>query len=350
MAKKKSKKVNKRPLSKSAMEKYLNCPFAYDQHYNKRVRPKYVGSPLYYGIGVDCGLNVILSGSKDDPIKAFLKGVSHIELGKMRPTRNDYDKDIISKDDRKKALKFLKTVGYRGDDCDGLYMELLTKDKLSAKQEKAFDYLGRMSLLCKAAITFKAYRKQIMPRIKKVHAIQKATKAGFLDIVADWDKKGNTFVIDNKTAGKEYDPNKTDYSFQLTDYAIDEKIDKIMFIVMPKKMEKDFKKKCQKCSKMCKTSHHTCNEQVDGKRCHGQFDVKMSVDITIQVVKGKVTPMMKKRVKEIRPAVEKAIECGSFPCSFGTCDNKWGKPCEYRELYWKGDMEGLEVVKERKKK
>lgn len=337
-------KSKNKPLSKSAMAKYLQCPFSYEQHYIKRVRPIKVRSPLFFGIGLDAGLNSILLKSEETPLDAYRYAVKHIELGKMQPSRYDYDKYIITYKEKEEALKFLKTLGYKGNDCDELWNNLLDKHKLSKKQEKALDYLARISLEKKALLLFDAYKYQIIPRIKKVLAVQKQVGPGYLDVKLVWED-GKTYIADNKSAAIEYDENEADYDFQMTSYAIEENIDNTLFIVLPKKIDKVFNKTCKDCGKVCKTQHKTCAVEIHGKRCGGQFTTSIEFKVEIQVVKGKVTKMMKKRVKEIQDKVKATIEEGRFHCNFASCSNQYGRPCEYRDLYWKGKMDGLEKAK-----
>lgn len=330
------------------MGRFLSCPFSYEQHYIKRIRPIKTASPLFFGIGLDSGLNCLLTKSKTEPLEAYRNSVKHVELGMMKPGRYDYDKWLLPYKVKQEALTFLKTLGYKGKDCDELWNTLMDKEKLSKKQEKALDFLARMSLEHKALALFEAYKKQILPKIKKVIAVQKNVGPGILDIKLVWED-GKTYIADNKSAASEYDETQAEYDFQMTSYAIEEKVDDIMFIVLPKKIDKKFKKTCKECGKVCETQHKTCAVEVKGVRCNGQFKSEMELDIKIQVVTSQVTKMMKTRAKEIQDQVCKTIDGGNFPCNFAQCSNQYGRPCEYRDLYWKGSMEGLKKVPDGKK-
>lgn len=329
------------------MGRFLSCPFSYEQHYIKRIRPIKTRSPLFFGIGLDSGLNSLLLKSKTKPLDAYRNSVKHIELGMMEPSRYDYDKYLIPYQAKKDALKFLKTLGYKGNNCDELWESLLEKKKLSKKQEKALDFLGRLSLEYKALALFDAYKEQILPKIKKVLAVQKNVGPGILDIKLVWED-GKIYIADNKSASTEYDETQAEYDFQMTSYAIEEKVDDIMFIVLPKKIDKVWLKTCKKCNKVCKTQHQTCPVEKKKVRCAGEFKTEMKLNIVIQVVTGSVTKMMKTRTKEIQDKVCKTIEGGNFPCNFASCSNQYGRPCEYRDLYWKGSMEGLKKVPDSK--
>lgn len=337
-------------LTKSKMEKYLRCGFAYDQHYNKKCRPIKDGSALMFGIAIDDMLNALLLGEeKEKCLKLFKEVISRYPLGSIIISKTDFDNDIIPDKRRETAQNYLKTKFKISKPMKEVFNEIYEKQKdkkkLTKKEEKVIDYIARVSLITKSEIILDAYEEQIIPHIKKVHAVQKASEQGILDLKADWDKKGNTYIIDNKTAGKEYEEKAADYSVQLILYAIEEECDQIMFIVIPKNISKNTTKTCKSCGAECNTRHQKCNEQIDGKRCNGEFDIKVDLYIEIQIVKAKVTEQMKVRAKEIQSGIQKMIDSKQFVCNFANCDNQFGKPCQYRELYWKNSMEGLEVKK-----
>lgn len=335
-------KFQKFGLTKSKMEKYLRCPFSYDCHYNKKIRPRKLGSALMFGVGLDEAFNSLLLKDGRNPNEVYEASTKNYKVGSIDYGKYDYDKYLLNYEEKDKALEYCKTLGYKGEDVDELWDELYDKEKLNPKHEKAMDYLARLSLSKKAEIMIKAYKEQVLPRIKKVHAVQKTSETGIVDLVADIDKIGNTYVIDNKTSSQEYEDNEADYSVQLTLYAIEEKINKVMFIVIPKKIDKDFTKICKKCGHKATGSHKTCDKEVKGERCHGEWKTTMKVNVQIQFVEAEVTETMKKRSLEIKDQVGKAIEAKHFPCNFANCSNQFGRPCEYRELYWKGDLTGLE--------
>lgn len=340
------KKFTKFGLTQSKMSKFLRCPFSYDCHYNKKIRPIKDGSALMFGIAIDDMLNGLLLGeSKERCHEIFKETITRYELGSVVISSKDFDDDIINDRRRDVAQKFLKKKFKIDKPMKIMFKEIYDKQKdkkkLTKQEEKIIDYIARVSLFSKSEIILDAYEEQVMPRIKKVHAVQKSSKQGILDLKADIDKIGNTHIVDNKTSVSEYDEKATDNSVQLILYAVEEKCNKVMFIVIPKVMKK--KKVCKVCNKECNTQHKTCNETVNGKRCHGEFTYTPYIDI--QFVPGKVTKKMRERAKEIQDGIEKLIESEQFVCNFANCNNQFGRPCDYKELYWKGDMSNLEVKK-----
>lgn len=335
--------------SKSALEKFLRCGFAFDQHYNKKVRPILTGSALVMGIAIDTALNFLLVNQKitlKELIEYINQELAKYENHKIQVSRYDYDKDLIQDEDRKLILAYAKDRGYKGSlgEVDGLWNDLLNKEELKQKHLEVLGYMFKLSTIRKSEIILEEYRKQVLPKIKKVLSVQERVGPGVLDLFCEWEDN-KKYVCDNKTTSSEYEDNAADYSVQLTDYAIRKKTSNIMFIVIPKKIDKDFTKTCKKCKHVANSSHATCNNEIDGKRCHGEWNIKKKFGIQIQFVKSKVTKLMKQRTLEIRESLKKTIEAGNFCCNFANCNNIFGKPCEYRELYWKNSMEGLEVKK-----
>lgn len=339
-------KFTKFGLTKSKMEKYLRCGFAYDCHYNKKIRPIKTGSALMFGIGIDDGLNELLKKTKINPMDAYKAACEKFPLGTVEVSKYDYDKYLLDYKDKESMLKECKKIGYKGkDSVDDLFKSLWDKEKRSEKQEQVLDYLARKSLEKKAEIIFDAYKEQILPKIKKVHSVQKTSETGIIDLVADWETKGNTYVVDNKTASSDYEIDAADYSVQLILYAIEENINKVMFIVIPKRIDVKFTKTCTVCGAVCQSQHRSCAENdAEGKRCGGKFNTVIDKNIEIKVIKAEVTEEMKRRTLEIKAGVQKQIDSKVFICNFANCGNQFGKPCEYRDLYWKGDMTGLKKV------
>ena len=332
-------------MTQSKMSKLLRCGFAYDCHYNKKIRPIKMGSALMFGVAIDEGLNAMVLDNKADVMTIYRDKTNQPEykVGRVAYGRYDYDKYLLTSDQKATLLKQAKKMGYKGDDLDELFMYLWEKgDDRNLKNDTMLDALCRASLEAKAEIIFQAYLEQVIPQIKKVHAVQKESVAGILDLKIDWKKKGNTVIADNKTSAMQYEDDAMDNAVQLILYAIEENVDKGLFIVIPKKIDINFNKTCKKCNKPNTGSHKTCADEVDGVRCHGEWKTDIKKSITIQFVEGDITESMKKRAVEIRDGIQKIVDTKAFVCNFANCNSQFGKPCDYKQLYWNDSMEGLE--------
>jgi hypothetical protein len=344
----------RRKLSKSACEKYMQCPASFDYHYNQRIRPIKIGSQLVFGIGIDHALNAILEKSGQSPMEEFLKAFGDTPLGTMIPHPLDYDGELLSEAVKSELLEELRAYGYKGNDVDGLASTLFDKlksgEKLSENQEKALDLIARYGLEAKAELMLIAYQKQVLPYIEKVHNVQKESGPGVLDATVDWYRIGK-IIIDHKTSSKRYPDNAVEFSAQLAMYAAEENITKVAYVVFLKQIQKNREKVCAKCGHNGTGKRHkTCDALVSGVRCDGSWTETIQPEAEIQIVHGEVTPQAMAVAAELQREVQRAVDAKIFPCNVQQCNNQFGKPCIYRDLKWKNDMTGLVKLESKKDK
>jgi hypothetical protein len=304
-----------------------------------------------FGNAIDESLNALLMKTKQSPMEVYRASVAKTPLGKMVPNKADFDSDLLTDDLRTKLLETLKSYGYKGDDVDGLYRTLFDKqdagEELSENQAKALDIICREVLAVKANLMFETYTKQILPQIEVVHNVQKRTGAGYLDTTVTWKGLGKR-IVDHKTSGKPYAEDTIDFSLQLAMYAEEEQIPEVTLVIFLKNLKKNKRKVCLECGHVGKGRHDTCDNVIDGERCEGEWELSVDPEAEIQVLHGTITPQAMLVAKEIPEQVGRAVDAKAFPCNFEQCNRQFGKPCEYKDLKWKGSMNGLEIV-ERKK-
>jgi hypothetical protein len=119
-------------------------------------------------------------------------------------------------------------------------------------------------------------------------------------------------ILDHKTASKRYPEDECEYSLELALYAKEEGINQVGYVVFDKEMR------------------------------------KRQPRARIQVIFGEITPRAIEVASEVQEQVQRAVDAKIFPCNFSQCNKQFGKPCEYKNLKWKGDMTGL--IKLEKKK
>lgn len=350
----------KYPVSYSAMQKYLRCPASYDYHYNQRIRPKDTPSSLVFGIALDNAVNLLLDTHPKEVSDDKLRKLIHVEmfnnkLGSMKPSRKDYDSDLIAimdKDDQQ--FLFKKVDAIKGeiksfDDAISFFFDLQDDDKLKLSQKVVLDTVCRYCLIQKAFFLVKAYQRDVLPKIKKVISSQERLKNGVIDAEIQF-IDNVTRIVDNKTSTGLYADDQIDFSMQLTMYARAKKVEDVAYIIMNKTLVKDRIKTCKKCGVINKSTHQSCNEMIDMKdgkkpqRCHGEFDIVINIKGETQVIFGKITKKMKRVAAETVKSVKKAIKACIFPCNFDQCNNQFGKACDYRDLKWKGSMKGLKKL------
>jgi hypothetical protein len=309
-----------------------------------------LGSPLVFGNGIDAALNELLMPTGKGPMVAYAESVAKTELGKMVPNKNDFDPDLIDETDRAELLSQLKPLGYTGDDIDQLYNALMVKDDLSVNQEKALDLVCRRVLQAKAQLMVDAYQKMVIPQIVKTINVQKASGPGFLDATVEWKGRGKV-VVDHKTSGRAYAEDACDYSLELALYAGEEKVDLVAYVVLIKTIKKNRVRVCEVCDATAKNGQiKSCAEEYDGERCGGPFLVTIQPEAEIQVVHGEITPRALEVATEVQSEIQRAVEEKIFFCSFNNCNNQYGQQCIYKNLHWKNDYTGFEVVEPKVKK
>lgn len=293
-------------LSYSAASKYLMSPRYYYLYYIQRIREEMIGSALPYGNAVDLGVNELLEGkSVEDGIKAFNKAWKGTNINgeyldltktdKIKYSKSDYDKKILTEED------------------EALIKEGYDKSWVSLRRK------GHMSI--------EAYKEQIMPRIKKVIAVQQYVKLpnqhgdkliGYVDLIAEWED-GRIVVFDNKTSGSKYKKDSVRISEQLGTYfeavELDEiKADAAGYIVIPKKLR-------------------------------SKKEPLVPIDVIIDDISEEVI----EKVFDDYEKVLTGIKLGDFSCLSPQCDQYWGECC-YKKYCQSGgtDMTGLVKLKKKK--
>jgi RecB family exonuclease len=186
---------------------YDNCSLCFKLHYRVGVRPKKVKSYFLFGGVIDKALNDLLT------VKSL-----------------PYARETLNREWIK--AKEENEIEYSKSDQDGS-----DKDPWEALLEKGY-------------ILLDAYNKQVLPKVKKVLAIQEPVSlknsegdeiTGFLDIIVEWED-GKVYLLDHKTSSVKYAEDSARKSPQLALYhyiAKDKyKIDGVGYIVLPKKLRK----------------------------------------------------------------------------------------------------------------
>lgn len=223
-------------LSYSAAQKYLLSPRAYYLHYILRLRPSELSSALFFGNAMDLGLNTILTQKmKDKPIDTSV--AKDIFLKAWESQDVDGKKIVFSEPG---TIKFSKT------DQDETFLNETDIDDITVNGlDPAWVSMRRKGLMM-----IDAYVDQVLPRIKKVHFVQKHIKLtnqtgdsfiGFIDFCATFDND-KTYIMDNKTSSIKYKSDSVNTSEQLSTYyeAMREELnlDGAGYVVIPKKFRK----------------------------------------------------------------------------------------------------------------
>lgn len=334
-------------ISYSAYSKYHTCPKMYDLHYNKRIRSVKKGLPMILGSVVDEALN-----------KLLLEGVIEISVKDVVPTSlefkmADIDLELIPVKVKDAILTRARIKGFPGEDADSLIKAVigayLNGQELTDNQLETFDTSIRAALYHKVEVIVDTYKKLIVPTLGKIESVQKFVSNGVVDLIAELPGEG-LCVIDNKTSGRYYANDAVEMSPQLAKYCLETGITKAAFIVMSTNIRKNRHKTCTSCGHKATSAHTTCNNEIDGKRCHGEWEVTINPVCDIQLLVKEMPQLMLTNTEASFAETESAIENGTFPANLNTCNWVYGSPCIYKGFCHQGLMDELEIVDETEKK
>jgi len=303
-------------ISHSAWNKFHTCPRLYKLHYIDRLRPKDgSSSALLFGIAVDEALNALLLKT-GDPLKVFQESFTWDKCKGTKWFDADYDPDLLS----------LEQV-----------RELTGKSK---------EYVTWACMRIKGRLLIEKYIEEIYPLIEEVHHVQlETTRPGFIDAIVSIRGHG-VVLLDNKTSSQFYKRDAVKSSSQLALYAGQVGVRKAGFAVLSKNINKNKVKVCKSCGYTTSTAHKTCNNILEGKRCHGTFDISVSPSAVVQLIIDDIDVDEQKVIEASVKDTEKAIDAGCFPMNVGACHNMYGKPCAYFNYCRTNDKKGLEIKPE----
>jgi hypothetical protein len=302
-------------ISHSAWNKYQTCPRMYKLHYIEKLRPTGKTSALLFGTAVDEGLNSLLLKS-GDPVKTFQENFTWEMCQDIKWFDSDYDPD------------------------------LLTEEQTESLTGKTKEYVTWACMRVKGRMLIEQYIEQILPLIEEVHHVQLETsRPGQIDAVLSIRGHGMV-LVDHKTSARYYKRDSVKSSSQLALYARQVGISKAGFCVLSKNINKNKIKTCKKCGHKTSSAHKTCNNVIDGSRCHGEFDVTVNPQANIQLIIDDLDAIEMDLVEKSVQQTEKAIKNKVFPMNLNACHNFYGRKCPYFNYCRKKDMAGLDKKKD----
>lgn len=337
-------------LSHSSIQKYLDCPRKYKNHYVERIRPIKTKSALVFGSCLDKGLNALHEGQSLEVAIKLFEGEWNHYLYK--------DDMVYSKSDlQEELLEYFKFE--------------FPKGSTKSIEEKSW-----ASLFYKGKLMLEACQREVLPLIKSHKAIQKAISFkndvgdeihGFLDLIIE-SHEGKLYLMDNKSSSVTYEADSAKKSQQLVLYYYIEKdfmkIDEVGFFVYNKKINLNKVKTCKVCKTINKSSHKTCNEtiyvgtdpinpvvkgsKVTPARCNGEFLITYNPIAEVDIITNVIEESDENRVINDIDKANQGITNQEFEPNFNACQSKYGK-CEYWSLCHKNSMDGLEIVKKEEK-
>lgn len=366
----------KNKLSHSQLSRYLKCGYSHYLHYSKKLKPKTTSAALLFGSALDEAINELLKGKRDgidiqfnDVFKVFedkwLKGWVNRNLvdlptsTKLVYAESDLDQELLTEANWFKLAECQKDLDYDEsiEPRDRLAIVISAKKMvgyraMASRDLMFYNYASWLCLYNKAALIIRAYHKEVLPRITKVIEIQKKieladdngdTVVGYVDLIAELDD-GNTYILDNKSAGRAYDEDAVQNSAQLSLYGLMEGIENAGFIVYLKAISKNKTKICSICEHDGSGSRHkTCNDESGGKRCGGEWVEKINPEAKIQILTGKLNHNLEDMVLENVNQINTMIKNEIYFKNLDSCNDWYGGKCPYYSHCHNKDDSELEV-------
>ena len=349
--------TNKLRLSHSQASRFQDCAKSYEYHYVQKIRPTTKSAALFFGSAIDKAMDEMLR----DPVKgraafetAWAKQEINGELTELKTStqivyaNSDYDAELLVEED-------IAELGSL-EDIDKIYKQkdAIGFDLLSREKKLLLNKANWLCLRRKGLAMLRTLEEEVIPNIEEVLATQKFvqlenahgdTVIGYADLVCKYKGYEKPIIFDLKTSARPYEEDSVLTSPQLALYVYglyDEyKTHKAGYIVLSKQIKKNKTKICSKCGNDGSgKSHKTCDADVGGKRCHGEWKVTLDPRAIVQVLVDDVPEKTQEIVVENMGYVSDSIKSKVYPRSFGSCKKPWGL-CPYFNLCYKDSMHGL---------
>jgi PD-(D/E)XK nuclease superfamily len=368
-------------ISNSGANRYTGCGASYKFHYIHRWRSKIKSSALFFGTAIDAACNYMLENiDKKDEInflhnatEVFLKEWEQqldkdtnemVDLPKnpyIKYFKSDFDLELLYGED-------LQDLGYKAF-SDIVAFRHGVEEKAKAgwlsvpeNERSEYNYLNWLCLMYKGMLMVKAYYNEILPRFKKILALQKPISisyslgdgqeddiSGIAEFVAVLEDD-TICLVDNKTSGSPYADDSVRTSQQLALYkqilnilaenkadGWEHKVQKCAYAVISKKTIKTSTKTCLSCGNVATSSHKTCNAKIDDKRCDGEWTVVNQFATPTQFIIDDISEDFGQGILENFVNITKAIKGDIFPKNYDKCYNDYGSVCPFISICHKKD-------------
>lgn len=350
-------------LSHSSLSRWQQCPTSYKYHYIDKIRPTKQHAALCFGTAIDRAIGKILNPKEDERSpKAIFDYFWRFQdiAGKQQylPTlvnfvysKNDFDKDLITDDDLTKLEmsreEMLALVNKRTE---------LGFDNLSNLEKSKANHTFWLCLQHKGHYMIDAFEKKVMPKLKKVYAVQKYISLenddsdsviGYVDLIADVEGYNEPIILDIKTSSIQYDEEKSVvFSPQLTLYlhalSDEYKTRKAGFIVLNKNIIKNKTKICSVCGYDGSGARHkTCSNEIENKRCGGEWKETIDPDVYTQFIIDEIPEQTENLILSNIDEINQAMKNKVYTKNIANCLNSFGRPCDYINLCYRGEMQNL---------
>ena len=350
---------------------YISCPKYWHWTYVEKYEAGSKGASMYFGSAVDDAVTELLKGSNTymnlfdkrwHTAEAFGSQTVVYDNPEVVYSYYDFDADILDAADILQLQAWSLELGLEksGITPVELYKSIvkLKKSNWASPNDAQLKYFNRASWLSmkkKGYLLVDAFKKQIMPKIKKVIATQEYAKlddpttgdsiAGFIDMVLEYEGYSKPIIFDLKTAARPYKDEQIDLTDQLTLYAAmkahEYNTDLVGYIVLPKNITKKITAKCKTCGFIRKGRFKTCNNYTNKVRCGGEWDEVIIPDVQVQVlVRQKSAEQIESLLLDVGNLIL-AMKNKIVYKNTSKCNNWYGNTCPFYKACHSNDVTGL---------
>lgn len=356
-------------LSHSSINAFSDCPKKWKFHYVDKLRPTHYRGSFMLGTAIDNAIELLLKENDIGKAKElFMERMTHGEINKIKQelpenplvlySNVDLDAELLNE----VQLMDLASRLPSGVNTPLEYFTFLAKKKKEVsyfgltKPEKIFHNLANWYSLCnKGHLMIDAFVTDILPKIEGVFGTQLPLEIvndegdriiGAADFVLKIKGIDTPILFDLKTSGKPYSDESVSLSQQLClyIYALGQQYNTNTagFIVLQKNIAKDRIKVCKECNFDGSGGRHkTCPNEIDGKRCGGEWVEVMIPKARTQMIISEIPERLTEIVTENLDLVNRSIKANIFPRSLTACKPGNGIVCPYFDLCFKDSDVGL---------
>lgn len=361
-------------VSNTQRSLYLQCPRKYKYRYVHKMRARDKGSALYLGTAFDLASDVLLK--ERDLARAKIRfselWMAHEDNLSCKFSKTDLDVRLFSSSDIAKleaavdGLNQSKAKKEYQEHQDVLKLiSAIKKMKeqsfmrdITIEEERYLHYAHILGMNQKGHLMLEAFHRDILPHITEVISTQLKvdvknpagdTIIGYIDLVCRMDgyklpcgrilTDEDLVVADIKTAGV-YFWAKLDNladSDQLDTYLASPQVQEISptnlicYMAVAKTVSKDEVLTCKSCGHIKSSSHKTCNNEVEGKRCGGEWEGETTYFSDSKIVIGERNLQEAAQVYQDYDDIVVGIKSEVFPRNREQC-NAYGSICEFKNI------------------
>jgi hypothetical protein len=365
--------------SYSQSQTYISCPAYWNWLYNEKLQSPEQGASLHFGSALDGAIEHMLKGDQNyiqkyekamDVQFHFGKQIVFFDNPAVVYSYSDFDKELLTDSDIDQLktwaldLKLYANANQSGyklrQDMVSLYEGIVKikknpYKKMTSAQKMFFNRASWLSLKRKGYYMIESFKEQFYPKITKVLSTQ--TQAfikdpstgdsiqGFIDMILEIEGYDKPIIFDLKTAARPYTQDQIDHSAQLTLYAgmkgPEYNTNLVGYVVLCKNINKEKVATCKSCGNVRNGRHKTCDADINGIRCGGEWDEKIVPKPEVQVM------VQEKSQEEINSVfmdmgnIISAMKQKIIYKDTSKCENWYGSRCQYYNACHKNDLTGL---------